>query len=861
VNNTRAIAQAISAELEGVSREERNSSDFPILLNPADLPKLDALRLLGLAFSGGGIRSATFNLGVLQGLEKLGLLKYVDYLSTVSGGGYIGSWYLSCLREKKTTEDRRKPAIEHLRKYSQYLAPEAGFLSVDGWTIAMIWLRNTLLLQVMLGCFLAVILLFPRIFQQAFLHWDRHWMMGGAFFLFATSIGFIVAALRRLNSDPAKIDEQRNVQWLYALPALVGAACSASTLWNWPVPDQWNLIKFAGTLNAVATFATAYFSLLPDRQRRWYWWLGAGAIGVVCGAALGGMLWALLHFFNVWHGTQEGHWIAGMIGAPVVLIFLSLTVVLQIGLLGRGIGDAPREWWSRFGALLAIYSVGPLAISLIAIYGPLLFGLLFSDTFAKWIARTLTVGGVVTTLTGLFAANSADTADDKDSPVKGFVAALAPYAFIIGLLVAVSTALQYVLAGSDRLLVGDDHWFALGASVTTDYANVWLAMIAALVVLGGLAWRVDINEASMNPFYRNRLVRCYEGAARRRRRPHLFTGFDAADDYGIAELRPAYQPAGYVGPVPIVNTALNRTGKGDAAMQERRAASYFFTPYTVGSVPTGVIDATKTSRYATGMRLGACVATSGAAASPNMGYHTSGPIAFLLTFFNVRLGLWMRNPQKPEGKFESRWGFFYLLRELFATADVYDGYIYLSDGGHFENLGVYELVRRRCRYIIAGDGEQDGKLVLDGLGGMIRKCRIDFGVEIEIDTQEIRAGHAHCAVGKIFYPDAAGKIQRDTWGSLVYLKSSLTGDESADVLNYKATYNDFPHESTADQFFSESQFESYRALGQHIVEKVFQEMNPKTLNRAALGLWMKQLDEAWKPTRKTPEPYSTSHGS
>src|SRR5580658_3791438 len=129
------LAAAMRRELEGVPRSEPRPD--------ADLAQVqDDLKLMGLAFSGGGIRSATFNLGVLQGLERLGLLGLVDYLSTVSGGGYVGSWYLACLKEGLKTEKERIPAVHHLRKYSRYLAPQAGFFSADAWTIAMVWLRN-----------------------------------------------------------------------------------------------------------------------------------------------------------------------------------------------------------------------------------------------------------------------------------------------------------------------------------------------------------------------------------------------------------------------------------------------------------------------------------------------------------------------------------------------------------------------------------------------------------------------------------------------------------------------------------------------------------------------------------------------
>ena len=177
----------------------------------------------------------------------------------------------------------------------------------------------------------------------------------------------------------------------------------------------------------------------------------------------------------------------------------------------------------------------------------------------------------------------------------------------------------------------------------------------------------------------------------------------------------------------------------------------------------------------------------------------------------------------------------------------------LSDGGHFDNLGLYELVRRRCRYIIIGDGEQDGALTFGSLGGAIRKCRADFGVEIEIDPTPIRLkadgrSKTHCVVGTITYPEidpraadddedqAAGggpsdaRLSRRTSrarGWILYLKSSLTGNEPADVIEYQSRNPDFPHQSTGDQFFSESQFESYRRLGLHVVREALEGVTDK----------------------------------
>ena len=180
----------------------------------------------------------------------------------------------------------------------------------------------------------------------------------------------------------------------------------------------------------------------------------------------------------------------------------------------------------------------------------------------------------------------------------------------------------------------------------------------------------------------------------------------------------------------------------------------------------------------------------------------------------------MPNPAKRPrfiGHTRLFFGLGYLLQELFGTADDQSRYIYLSDGGHFENLGVYELIRRKCKWIIVGDGEQDENYVFNALGGLIRKCETDLGVTVNVNINTIkdRTGpgseyhKAQFAVGEICYADGSK-------GRILYIKSSLGGDEPADILQYHYEHPAFPHESTADQFFHESQFESYRKLGRFI---------------------------------------------
>ena len=376
----------------------------------------------------------------------------------------------------------------------------------------------------------------------------------------------------------------------------------------------------------------------------------------------------------------------------------------------------------------------------------------------------------------------------------------------------------------------------------------------------------------MHSFYRDRLTRCYLGASNETRSPSPVTGFDQRDtaDLQIAQL--AYKQ-NYPGPIPIFCCAMNITLGEDLAWQERKAASFAFTPfysgYTVGwtgekkdlhfngFVPTEFLYQAdpNQARAMGGPNLATVMAASGAAVSPNWGYHTNPATAFLMTMFDVRLGLWVPNPRRskvagqklglkpkdgiPASPLFAPW---WLTSELLGSVDDTSKYVYLTDGGHFDNMGLYELVRRRCYKIVICDAEEDGAYVYEGIGDAIRKCRIDFGAEIELDFSQVspntksKLSPAHVITGTIRYPETPpGEA-----GHVVYIKASLTGKEATpiegeppakpvtgsvtlpdvpgDVQNYKLQHQHFPHDSTADQWFTESQFESYRRLGERVIE-------------------------------------------
>ena len=221
---------------------------------------------------------------------------------------------------------------------------------------------------------------------------------------------------------------------------------------------------------------------------------------------------------------------------------------------------------------------------------------------------------------------------------------------------------------------------------------------------------------------------------------------------------------------------------------------------------------------------------SAAAASPQMGANTNARISYLLAILNVRLNYWAAPPRKPRhpGKLRGPiwWlrhgapGWLYLFKEMTGLfMNENSSYLNLSDGGHVENLALYELLRRRCKFIIAIDGEADPDRTFHGLLTITRLADIDLGVKIEPDLEELRKeesgnSRSHFLLCKIDY----GQGRQ---GFLLYIKSSMTGNESEFLQKYRAEHPSFPHESTADQLFDEAQFEAYRALGEHVGGDLF----------------------------------------
>jgi hypothetical protein len=362
---------------------------------------------------------------------------------------------------------------------------------------------------------------------------------------------------------------------------------------------------------------------------------------------------------------------------------------------------------------------------------------------------------------------------------------------------------------------------------------------SALTWVVAMGWMADPNRLSMHNFYRSRLVRAYLGASNKYRSQKLKTIREAVegDDVLLQDLRNCQRGA----PYHLINTTLNLVGGRDLTSAQRSADAFVFSKRYCGSARTGYRD---TREYMAGqLSLGTATAVSGAAASPNMGAKTlTSSLAMLMTFLNVRLGFWAPTPNKKDWReSKARLWPFYMLREFTSQTNDLSTYCYLTDGGHFDNTGLYALVERGCRFIVVADCGADPKPCFQDVGDALRRCRIDFGAEIDLDLtpfirhKEEDTAQAHFSVGTIVYsrehaeslnwsllPKETlffdGNRRRDIktrTGVIVLFKPAVTNrDETADVRQYKLENKIFPQQTTVDQWFDEAQFESYRRLGE-----------------------------------------------
>jgi hypothetical protein len=859
----------------------------------AELPLTTAPRdLTGLALSGGGIRSATFNLGVLQAFHRARLLNYFDYLSTVSGGGYVGGWWSAWLA--RATQDRvggfpdeervetwrhhvrgndardvaaseQPDPIHHVRLFSNYLTPRKGALSPDLWRAITIAARNLVLTWAALLPFLAMgVVLSQAAFlwtfgpldtlsvrvsavaslPAAFLAWFAllavAWLLllrGGSRGQWLITLGgttAVVAAIgMRLPTDggpPVSVvvistlaigAAAVHVFW----PRHAGMAADTEVLRNRIAQLQsFTLIASlaTATIGAFVVFGPNLIQYLFVSGRT------TTAEDVAKYAAL------LVTAASTFHTARTSAPAGGAEAMPPrhrsTISRLLLTIAPSMTMIALLLGLVSLTDWASRSLDTTVWTPALRDASLIgaiAMVGYALSEKRHTST-PQWLVVTITTAlaaAVLLTMRntadpialGLAAASAAAIlwwgfvrrpAADRNAPGLDRTLQMLGAASLLLIAVAAVPLMLGVDGGPVRLLLG-----------------VFALLFTTVILIG---WTTDPNRLSLHTFYKMRLVRAYIGASNPDRQ--------AQDAEDITETRPDDDVplsrisggTGRCGPYHLINATLNLTTGSDLVIAQRAAAPFLFSRHYCGSARTGF---RRTDKYRAGtLTLGTAVAVSGAAASPVMGSQTpSTATSMLLAFLNVRLGYWLPTPRGMDWEApQARFWPFYLLREFFSHLADTGSHCYVTDGGHFDNTGVYSLVERGCRMIVVTDCGADPDFVFDDLANLVRRCRIDFGAEITFPSltpfsrETVAADRKPYVRGHIQY--RRGHLKALGWqlrddeetpvGSLLVVKPTLTAALETDINRYSQQHAEFPQQTTSDQWFDEAQFESYRRLGE-----------------------------------------------
>jgi Patatin-like phospholipase len=880
-----AQIRRIQRDADARSGEDEDSAD--VEHRKAFYRSLNKLNRAALCLSGGGIRSATFCLGVIQALAAYdvtlsppedensdkqpqnSLLGRFQFLSTVSGGGYIGSW-LSAWRQRDDFPtvwrnlinrpdgpDVEPPELSWLRSYSNYLTPRTGVTSADAWTGVAIYLRNLILnwfVIIPVLCLALLALKLVATISVGIARGQDDWglliiigLLGVVCLIKAQAFTTAHRPTRREAPDtdpsPRNIDQaaflKNDLAWSLASAIALAIFLNSrfGTVWvNNSGRDQ--VLTFLAIAGGIVFAAGWLFGWPVRRSRRDFaFWILSGLVyGALVG--LGAYLFTLLGPYP--DGRPRGTLtllLPMIFSVPWVLTSQLIAEMVFVGLVSyERNSDSDREWLGRAAGWVAVTAVVWAVTAFLSFAIGYVIIQEVVRSLGSYIASAGGVAGVVTAVIGGSAKTSAKS-DADDQGTMGFVLniflAVAGPVFVAALVVGLSIAL-------DLLLLGDSLVNALNTQ-TIECVVMWIVVggiIAA--VIGVIASKtVNINRFSLHAVYRNRLMRCYLGATRQARTPDRFTGFDEQDNLCAHTLWPPKctgTGANTLALFHLINIALNVVDSKRLAWQERKAESFSVSGLHSGSAYKGFRASSEYGGPAGGISLGTAMAISGAAVSPNMGYHSSPSITLLLALFNVRLGWWLGNPGKEGEKSYRTEGPSFaikpLIQEAFGMTTDDSSYVYLSDGGHFENLGLYEMVRRRCRFIVVVDAGCDPKFAFEDLGNAVRKIYIDLGIRIRFDDLHLIKNRPdpqstgqpvdipYHTIGVIDYAAADDTEEGCGNGTILYIKPAYHGTEGAGIRSYATAHPTFPHETTTDQWFTESQFESYRSLGLEITNSV-----------------------------------------
>lgn len=702
--------------------------------------------LIGLALSGGGIRSASFALGVLQAFAAANVLRRVDYLSTVSGGGYIGSsltWWLSQKKIKTSADTEITPGTEphnfpfgvnaggthakddlllrYLRYHGNYLLPggSLGAMSLAGIVLRIVIVSLTVYLSIISLIFLSLFYVF-RQFEYYF----------------------------------------GNVPEAFFAPA-----------------HDW----------------IPYFPSGP--VARWLLLIGICLMGVfVLGSLLysvATLLYQVLQLIERARNSLKAH--SSRAEANPIPVWSSRRYRQRTDIQGY-FGYALTMMLACF-VLAFIPTEGEIA----------------GKHSVPAIAATVLIGTFIT-----FWRGRTEPAETLESTTG--IRQLIGCCMLLNALLLSSYTVAFNINE-----IGTSHPFLFFSSV------VVLALIAFFLGLF-----VNVNYLGIHRMYRDRLMELFM--------PSLDSVQKNSWNYALeADTTPIENMCLGENPRPyhIINTNVVLVDSKKTKYKGRGGDSFIISPLYCGSEATGwVASKVYMKMNDPGMTLATAMAISGAAANPNTGVAGAGftrnrIVSTLMSLLNLRLGHWAPHPHLGR-----RWpvppNFILpgitsgvLTGRLAETSKVVD----LTDGGHFDNLGVYELIRRNLQVIIVSDATFDPENLCYDLAVMLERVRVDFGARIEFPDEEyglaslrpsaqVGAGglpfaKRGFAVGRIRYTDGST-------GTLLYLKTSLTADLSHEIFGYRSAHPAFPDEPTSDQFFHEAQFEAYRELGNSLAVKLIE---------------------------------------
>lgn len=809
--------------------------------------------LAGLALSGGGVRSATFSLGLLRGLAKngrpggatttgevsppeaqhkghtehpaeqlsrQGLLGRFDYLSSVSGGGYVAAMFgrlVSKAEDSPTPtgdcgelEAERMLArhdgnvLDWLRRNGRYLSPGG---SRDIGLVIVTYLRALLAihLEFMVFCLMwGLLVIAPHLWQystqvlsSAWKGWYSPWVALSAGWLMAVGPGLIAGYwftrdTPRPDSHTWRTRLVQAVQWLLAVVLVV--------LVLWMQRDAG--VPVLDSLYANGPSAYAVASLM----------IGSVLLGqALCWAAL--VHPRMRQGGNALAAARLRNWLTralyGTATAAALLFALGVLDAASWWLL-QELLTGSNAWWGGIGA-------GGV-------------GILLLRSFAQPLQQ--------------LAANTEGHARDWLPKLLGVLSA----AGLVCLVMAWLVTLQWLVFAPDSV-------DALSSAPPLLRAIFVLLACVAWIALTSTNTHMP-NSTSLHAFYRARLTRAYLAVGNPSRLPWRGLGQERSvrtvvegDDGLLAHYRPEEQG----GPIHLINTCLNETRDSDSNLYnaDRKGALLTVSWRGMEVGPREVHAHPKPEQAGT---VGQWVAISGAAASPGAGAYTSRGLALLLYFLGIRLGFWIASPiATPSLRWLSKLGWDWFPKPLMLTCEATATFMgqerpwwYVSDGGHFDNTGVYPLIKRELDFILLCDASSDRHFQFNDLENLVRKARIDFGAEIDFYTREEASrlftlsgadltvlspedlrdntSSRGMLLARIRYqerPDPArpGQTIRPE-GTMVVIKPNLHNALDVDVLSYAERNPTFPHEATSDQFFDEAQWESYHRLGEDIGQAI-----------------------------------------